>query len=177
METKNRERLLMIGAGMCAGLWLLNLLVISPLIDGWHSRSAEITGLKKQISEGTMLIRRETVIRNRWDSMRTNALASNPTAAELELSTTFERWVKASGVTENSYRPQPQDTDTNYSTIDCHADVSGSVEAIAAFLKVMSQDPVAVKVASFVLTSRDDNGKLLALGLNLSGLVLPEPKP
>ncbi len=185
METKNREKLLMIATAVCVALWLLNLLVFSPLMDGWHSRSAEITRLKKQISEGTMLIRRETVIRSRWDSMRTNALASNPAAAERQLFTAFHRWVKSSGVTEGAFRPQLQLTDTNYSTVDCRADVSagvaGDVSAgvagIDAFLKAMSRDPLAVKVESFDLNSRDDNGEQLTLGMNLSGLVLPDANP
>jgi hypothetical protein len=42
MESKNREKLLLIGVAACIALWLLNLLVISPLIDGWHGRSDEI---------------------------------------------------------------------------------------------------------------------------------------
>jgi Tfp pilus assembly protein PilO len=177
METKNREKLLMIVAAACVALWLLNLLVISPLIDGWHSRSAEITRLKKQISEGGMLIRRETIIRNRWDSMRTNALAGNATAAERQLFTSFEHWVSASGVTEGSFRPQMQIIDTNYSTVDCRADVTGNIRGIDSFLKAMSRDPLAVKVESFDLSKRDDNGQQLTLGLNLRGLVLSDSSP
>ena len=167
----------MLATAVCVALWLLNLLVFSPLMDGWHSRSAEITRLKKQISEGAMLIRRETVVRSRWDAMRTNALASDPPAAERQLFTAFHRWVKTSGVTEGSFRPQLQITDTNYSTVDCRADVSSSAAGIDAFLKAMSRNPLAVKVESFDLNSRDDNGQQLTLGLNLSALVLPESNP
>jgi len=177
METKNREKLLMIATAVCAGLWLLNLLVFSPLIDSWHSRSAEITALKKQISDGTMLVRRGSFVRSRWDSMRTNALASTRSAAELQFATAFERWVRASGVIEGSFRPEVQETDTNYFTVDCRADVSGNIDAIDDFLKAMSSDPLAVKVAAFDLTKRDDNGRQLTLGLNLSGLVWPQTKP
>jgi Tfp pilus assembly protein PilO len=177
METKKREKVLMIATAATVALWLLNLLVFSPLIEGWHNRSAEITRLKKQISEGAMLIRRENIVRARWDAMRTNALASNPAAAERQMLTAFDRWVRASGVTEGSFRPQLQVVDTNYSTVDCRADVSGGAAGIEAFLKAMSRDPLAVKVESFDLTKRDDNGQQLTLGLNLSGLVLSESNP
>jgi len=61
--------------------------------------------------------------------------------------------------------------------VDCRADVSGGAGGIEAFLKAMSRDPLAVKVESFDLTKRDDNGQQLTLGLNLSGLVLSEPNP
>ena len=81
METKNREKLLLIATGTVAALWLLNLLVFSPLIDSWHSRSGEIAKLKQEISDGTMLVRRESTIRDRWNSMRANALANDTTMA------------------------------------------------------------------------------------------------
>ena len=60
-----------------------------------------------------MLVQRESTIRDRWDYMRANALSSNPTVAERQLFTAFDRWVKTGGVTEGSFRPQVQDTDTN----------------------------------------------------------------
>jgi Tfp pilus assembly protein PilO len=177
METKNREKLLLIATGACAVLYLLNLLVISPLIGAWNRRSDEITQLRKEIADGTRLEQRGSWIQSRWDSMRTNALESNPTTAERQMFTAFDRWVSASGVTENSFRPQLQESDTNYSTIDCRADVSGSYENIVGFLKAMDKDPLGVKVSSFELTKRDDNARQLTLGLTLSGLVLNESTP
>ena len=175
METKNREKLLMIAAAACAALWLFNLLVLSPLTNSWRGRSEEITRLKKQIAEGAMLVRRESAIRDRWDTMRSHALAGNPTAAERQLFTAFDHWVGSAGVTQGSFRPQIQETDTNFSTVDSRSDVSGSPENIRDFLKAMSLDPLANKVESFELTSKDDNGQQLTLGLSLSGLVLADP--
>ncbi len=177
METKNREKLLLIATGAVAALWLLNLLVVSPLTASWHSRSDEIARLKKQNADGAMLIRRDSTIRDRWDTMRGNALASNPTAAERQMFTAFDRWVRSGGVTQNAFRPQVQEGDTNFSTVDCRSDVSGTPASVRAFLKAMSKDPMADKVASFELTAKDDNGRQLTLGLSLSGLILADSGP
>jgi hypothetical protein len=177
METKNREKILAIAAGVCAGLWLFNLLVITPMTNAWHRRSAQIDSLRKAIAEGTMLIRRQDTVRGRWDYMRTNSLSSNPTVAERQLFVAFDRWVGASGVTEGSFRPQLHETDDNYSTIECRADVTGTPEAITQFLFDMEKDPIGVKLESCELTSRDDNGRQLALALDMSGLILPTPNP
>jgi hypothetical protein len=174
METKNREKLLAIGAGAALALLLLNYLVISPLIDSWHARTKQIADLRQKIADGAMLIRRQDTVESRWDYMRTNALDSNPAAAERQLFTSFDGWVKTSGVTEGSFRPQLHDTDDNYSTIDCRADVSGTMQSVLHFLYNMEKDPKAVKINSFELTTRDDNGRQLTLGLDLSGLVLPQ---
>jgi hypothetical protein len=175
METKNREKMLAIGAGVALTLLLLNYLVISPLIDGWQSRTKAIKELKDRIANGAMLIRRQDTVEGRWDYMRTNALDSNPTAAERQLFTEFDHWVKQSGATEGSFRPQLQETDDNYSTVDCRADVSGDLQTLLHFFYNMEKDPLGVKIESFELTSRDDNGRQLTLGLDLSGLVLPAP--
>ena len=177
METKSREKLLLIGTGAVAALWVLNLIVVSPLIDSWHSRSDEIAKLKEQIANGVGLVRRENTIRDRWDDMRANALANNPPAAERQLFNAFDHWVSAGGVTEGSFHPQPQEGDSNFTTVDCRSDVSGSLASIADFLRAMSKDPLANKVASFELTSKDDNGRQLTLGLSLSGLILTGSDP
>jgi Tfp pilus assembly protein PilO len=177
METKNREKILAIAAAACVALWLLNVLVITPMTNSWHRRSAQIASLRKSIAEGAMLIRRQDAVRGRWDSMRTNALSSNPTVAERQLFTAFDHWVGASGVTEGSFRPQLHETDDNYSTLECRADVTGTPDTIAQFFYNMAKDTIGVKLESCELTSRDDNGRQLALGMDLSGLILPAPNP
>jgi hypothetical protein len=175
METKNREKILGIGAAAAAALWLLNLLVISPMTDAWHSRSLHIAKLRKSIAEGALLIRRQDIVRGEWEHMQTNALSSNPTIAERELFTAFDRWVGASGVTEGSFRPQLRDSDTNYTTVECRADVTGDAQTILKFLYEMEKDPLGVRMESCELTSKDDNGRQLALGMDLSGLIINPP--
>ena len=172
METKNREKILGIALAVCIGLLLLNMLVISPMTDAWHSRSERIATLHKSIASGTMLIHRQESVRSQWNQMQTNALSSDSTVAERELFTAFDRWVGTSGVTEGSFRPQLHETDTNYTTIECRADVTGNMEGILRFLYEMGKDPMGVKLDSCELTAKDDTGKQLALTMDLSGLIL-----
>jgi hypothetical protein len=177
MEAKNREKLYLITAGVVAGLWLLDLLVISPLIDSWHGRSAEIAGLREKIANGLSLVRRDSTIRDRWDTMRANALANNTTAAEGELMSAFGKWVNSGGVTQGSFRPQISEGESNFTTVECRSEISGSPDGVKEFVRAMSKDPLADKVESFELTSKDDNGRQLALGLGLSGLILTGSDP
>jgi hypothetical protein len=173
METKNREKLLLVLVGASLALLLLNMLVITPLTSLWHDRSAEIARLRKQITEGAMLIRRDSAVRSRWEAMQANALPNNATSAERQMFTSFDHWVRTGAVTEGSFRPQVQEGETAaYSTVDCRGDVTGSLSNIRDFLRAMSKDPLANKVASFEVTSKDDNGQQLTLALNLGGLML-----
>jgi Tfp pilus assembly protein PilO len=173
METKNREKLLLILTGGCLVLLILNWLIISPLIASWHRRSDRIDELRKTIADGNMTISREQTIRERWDNMSTNALSTTPTTAERQLFDAFDHWVRASGVTEGSFKPQLKDTDDNYSVMECRADVTGNLQTILSFLGNLEKDPMGVKLQSLELTSRDDTGQQLSLGLELNGLLLP----
>ena len=173
METKNREKLLLIAALTCGGLWLLNLLVVSPLSNAWDNRTKRIATLRKEISDGTMLLRRQETVRGQWMQMETNALSGNPTVAERQFVTAFDRWVASSGVTEGSFRPQVREADEGYSTIECRADVAGTSDTISHFLYDMAKDPIGVKLDSCELTAKDETGRQWTLGMDLSVLILP----
>jgi hypothetical protein len=175
METKNREKLLLILTGGCVALLILNWLIISPLIAGWHSRANRIVALHKQLDDGSVLLRRESSIRSRWDHMSTNALSSTPTVAERQIFDAFDRWVRESHVTESSFKPQLRQTDDNYSVMECHAEVTGEYSTVIRFLYNLESDPMGVQVQEIDLTSRDDAGRQISLGLELSGLLLPPP--
>ena len=177
METKNREKLLLIATGACLVLLLLNWLVISPLLAGWHRRADHIAELRKSLADGAMLLRRKDSIRERWDRMSTNALASAPTVAERQLFEAFDGWVRESRVTEGSFKPQLKQTDDNYAVMECHAEVTGAYGAIIRFLYDLEKDPMGLQLQGVELTSRDDTGQQISLGLELSGLLLPASNP
>lgn len=175
METKNREKLLLILAGLALFILLMDWLVVSPLIDSWHARNDRIASLQKSIADGRMLLHREDDIRGMWNHMSTNALSSTPTVAESQLFNAFDGWVRESHVTEGSFKPQLKTTDDNYSVMECHAEVTGNYWSIIRFLYDLESDPTGLQIEDVELTSRDDNGQQLSLGLELSGLLLPAP--
>src|ERR1700683_1929975 len=98
METKNREKILLVLTGACLALMIVNWLVISPLIASWHRRADHITELRNMIADEKMTLGRENTIRQRWDHMSTNSLSNTPTVAERQLFDAFDNWVRASGV-------------------------------------------------------------------------------
>lgn len=175
MDSKNRERILLIATGGCLFVLLLNWLVISPLIAGWHHRADRIADLHKKIADGNVMQQRESFIRDRWDGMNTNTLSSEPPVAERQLFDAFDRWVRESRVTEVSFKPQLKTTDDNYSVMECHAEVTGSYRAIFRFLFDMENDGLGLQILGVDMNSRDDSGQQISLNLDLSGLLQPPP--
>ena len=85
MQIKNRQQLLVIGAIAAVALFAGDELVLSPLMKAWSARSKRITELRKQITQGKMLMQREQSIRSRWQQMSRNALPNNTSAAEQQV--------------------------------------------------------------------------------------------
>lgn len=172
METKNRQKLLIIGAVTCLALLLGDSLVFEPLVSSWKSRSERIAQLKQQVSQGVTLMDREQVIHSRWDDMRTNTLPSNTSLAEQEFLKTFNRCAQDSRITISLYRPQWKQNGDDYSTYECRADISGNIETLSRFIYELEKSTMGLKIESMEIATHDDKGQQLTLGIQVSGLLL-----
>jgi hypothetical protein len=172
MKIKNRQQLLAILAGATLALLLGDRLVVSPLARSWTARNNAIAQLRKDIAQGSVLRDREQIIRNRWESMRTNTLPDNVSLAENEVLQAFEHWSQVSQISIANIKPQWKQTDDNYLTLECRADAFGGIDALTRFLYNVERDPLALRVESIEIASRDNDGNQLTLGLNVSGVTL-----
>ncbi len=172
MEIKNRQKMLVIAAALGVGFLLGDKLVITPLTEGWQARSKQIAELTKQVNQGSLLVSRDAVIRERWDHMRTNTLPADVSFAENDVLTAFERWSKASGISISSIKPQWKQAGEDFVTLECRADGFGNIGAVTRFLHEVEKDPLALRVEAVEISSRDNDGQQLAIGLQVSGLQL-----
>ena len=172
MPIKNRQQMLMIVAGTALALLVGDRLVFSPLVTAWKSRSGEIAGLRKQVNTGRQLLSRETAIRSRWENMSTNTLPVSSSLTEQQVLRAFDSWSQESRVSVNSISPQWRRDKEGYMTLECRVDAAGTISTLSRFLYALEHDPMALRVDSLELTSKDKDGTQLALGLQVSGLVL-----
>ena len=169
----NRQRLLMILAGAAVLLLVLDSIVVTPLTKSWQTRRAEIAKLEKNISEGRSMIQRAERTRAVWAEMQSQALPKDAAKAEQDLLAAFDRWGRATNVELGSIKPQWKRGTTNrFSQLECRVDASGSLATLSRFLYEVERSPLALRVDSVELTSRDDLGGRLTLGLLVSGLRL-----
>ena len=177
MKTDNRQKLLIVLVAVLGGVFLGDKLLYTPLMKAWKSRHAEIRRLSTQISEGSALIRRDDVIRERWDSMRTNTLPNNPSLAQEQLLKTLQDWAQESGASLNAVTPQWKNDSDDYKTLICRIDASGTLWMLSRFIYNIEKGPLGLKLESVDITSRDNTGRQLSLGLQVSGLVLTPEQP
>ena len=176
MNLTKRQQILGILAIAVVGLYVADKLVFTPLTKNWKARAERIAKLKDEVRDGNETLKRESALREQWDRMRTNTLTNVKSEAESQMLKAFERWSKAGGVSVSSIRPQWKEAEEDYKTLECRADVGGSLSAIAHFLYLVERDPLGVKVDSLELSARNNEGSQLALVVQVSGLLLNPPK-
>jgi hypothetical protein len=172
LDFKNRQHVLIAAAIAVVALFLGERLVVTPLWHAWTARSAQLADLKRNVGDGELLIKRGEGLRARWSNMRTNALAAGASEAERQMSGAFERWSQASGVSVTSYRPQWKRAGDDYMTLECRADIGGSLAEVTRFLYEIENDAMGVKVDSASLVTHETDGAQISLGLQVSGLQL-----
>jgi Tfp pilus assembly protein PilO len=171
-DPKNRQHLLILVAVAVVAIFLGDRFVVTPMWNGWKARSARLADLKKKVNDGEALLKRADSLRSRWSEMRTNALPADAATAESLVLRSFDRWSQSSGVSVSSIRPQWKRAGDDYMTLECRADVAGSLADVTRFLFEIEQDPLGVKVDSAALATRDTDGAQITLGLQVSGLQL-----
>jgi len=169
VQIKNRQQFLTILTVTAVALLMIDKIVTPPLIGLWNDRSARIKTLKAEVTEGDLLRRGKDSIRRRWTGMQASALPNDTTLAEQQFFAGLNRWSQSSGISINTVNPQwKQGSDPSYKTLECRVDASGSIDRLSQFLFDLEKDPMALKLQTVELTSRDNDGTLIALGVQIS---------
>lgn len=177
MQIKNRQQFLAVITIAAVALLASDRLIRAPLYNAWQSRRVELAELRKHVAEGKSWVQREPSLRSRWQNMRSNTFPNNPAVAEQQVLKSFDRWCRDSGITRDSFAPQWKHDGDNYLTLECRVEASGKIGAVTRFLYEIEKDPMAFRLENVELSTRDAEGQVLALGLQLSALVLsPQEK-
>jgi hypothetical protein len=173
MNLKHRQTLLAVVLSTAVALFVLDRLIVGPLMSGWRSRAETIVGLRQSIEKGRALIDRETITRGAWNEMRRNTLPAGASHAERSVLEAFDRWSRDSRITVNSIKPLwKRGENEEYSLLECRIDAAGDIGSLTKFLHAVEDSAMALRIESVELTARDNNGEQLALGLLVSGLRL-----
>jgi len=173
LNIPDRQRWLVIGAGAMVALFIVNAIAIEPLTAMWRAHSAEIVKLRKSVGDGRGLIARSAQLDRTWADMQAGALPKDPAQAEQEVISAFDTWGRANSIELSSIRPQwKRGANERYSLLECRVDATGTLATLTRFIYELERSPLALRVDAVELTSRDDNGQKLTLGLIVSGLRL-----
>jgi len=173
MQIKDRQQFLTILTLIAVALLAIDKIIAPPLETFWHDRQTRLKNLHEQVTEGQSLMRGKNSIRALWAKMQASTLTNNTTQAEQQMFNGLNRWSQMSGISLNGGTPQwKQGNDSTYKTLECRVDATGDIQRLSEFLYDLERDPMALKLQSVELSSRDNTGMQLAMSLQISGLVL-----
>ena len=175
MKSEQRQQFLIVLTLVAAGLFVGVNYIITPLAGLWSDRSAQIRELRTRVSDGKKLVSREAGVRNRWSDMLTNSLPDNTSLAEQHMLKSLDNWARGSGSEIISIMPQWKSDSTNYMTLNCRVEATGTLGTLSQFIYSIEKGPSALKLDSIELTARDTAGQQLTLGMQISGLALMQP--
>ena len=177
MKQKNREFMLKVAVGVVVGLFLLDRLVLSPLITHWGEQTERLAALREKVERGRQLLDREDVIRERWAEMVERDLPDNVSTAENEVFKGVARWAAASRINFTSLTPTWRNHEEGYDTYDCRATANGDQVSLSRLIYEMERDNLPARVEEIELTTRDKTGKQLLLTARFSFLRLTNLQP
>jgi Tfp pilus assembly protein PilO len=172
MKAENRQQFLVILTIVAVGLYVGVNFICEPLAGLWKSRADKVATLRKQVSDGRMLVKRESAVRSRWSQMLTNTLPSNTSVAEQQVLKAFDNWSSDSGAAINGIVPQWKNDADDYMTLNCRVEASGDIGTLTRLVYDIENDSMALKLESVELSAHDNTGQQLTLGLQVSGLAL-----
>jgi Tfp pilus assembly protein PilO len=172
VKIENRQRSLIIATIVLLAAFAADKLAFGPLARAWKARADRIADLRREVADGSLLLQRESNLQARWDQMRTNTLPNNTSLAEQQLLKAVDAWSRDSRVSVTGITPQWKQEADDYMTLECRVDASGDLSALSRFLYDIEKSPMALQLQLVELTARDDTGQELAMGLQISGLVL-----
>jgi len=172
MKIRNRQDFLVALTLAAAGLFVAVNFIFTPLDNWWTARSAQVRELRAKVAEGNQLLKRESVVRGRWDAMRSKALPANTSLAEQRVLEAFDGWSRDSSAELTSLMPQWKNDSTNYMTLACRVEAAGSLGTLSRFLYEVEGGSLALRLDSVELNAHDNAGQQLTLGLEVNGLAL-----
>lgn len=174
MRSKRRETLLKIAVGAVVGLYLLDLIVISPATASWKAQSERISELREKVERGRKLIERERSLRGRWAEMHRTDLPDDVSAAETDVFKAIGRWARESRLNFTNLTPQWRSHEDGYDTFECRAAATGEQASLGRLLYEIEADPLPAHVQEVELSARDPQGKQLNMSVRFSFVRLVE---
>ena len=172
MKIQNRQDFLVMLTIAAVGLFVAVNFIFTPLQGWWSARQAQVRDLRAKVSDGNQLLKREAGIRSHWDDMRANALPASSSQAEQQFLKAVDGWARDSGAEITSLMPQWKNDATNYMTLACRVETAGDLGTLSKFIYDIEKGPLALRLDSVELSSRDNGGQQMTLGLEINGLAL-----
>lgn len=175
MGLSKRERIILIAALSCVGLFVAVKFVINPIQAKRDELESQRQQLLGDLNEAELLIGNQGRMQKKWDAMLSDGLRSETEAESRILSALWE-WSGAANMATSSIRPERISSERGLQEMIFAVTGRGSLESIAYFLWQIETAALPVKIKDMQLGSSSEAGDSMSLQLHLSALYLGDRK-
>jgi len=174
MAFTQREKIIIAATIAVLCLLVLDLYVLTPVLDEREAVGARKQRLLGRFAEATSLLERRRLLGRKWDQMLADGMKQDPVEAESQLLRSLRNWSDDAGVSLSSLRPERSGEKTELPEITVHAAATGSMWSVTRLLHRIETARIPVQVKMLQLGSRKDGADDLSLHLRVSTLYAPD---
>lgn len=170
MALSKRERLIALGVGVAALIYLGDSYVVDPYTVSKNQAKDRVAVLDKELEGNRKLFREQRRMEKSWNDMLASGLKSDPSEAEQQLLRSMRDWAQEAGLTLGSLKPDRVLRSDKTQLVKLNATGTGPVAAAAQLLWRIETAPIPLKVDDLQLTTRKEGTDDLTLTLSVSTL-------
>jgi hypothetical protein len=176
MALSHRERLIAIGVGAAALLYVGNKYALEPYAQARDQINAELSTTAAKNTEAINLLKRKKHLEDQERAMLSGGLKTEQSAAQFQVFDAVADWAKEAGVKLTSRTPQPETRNDRTQINRLHALGTCSTAAAAKLLWRVETASIPLKVDELTLTSLKPGNDDLQITLVVSTIWVKPPE-
>lgn len=170
MKMNPREKLIAIGVGVAAGLFMVDHFFLSPLGTRLETADRIANQNRLTIAEGEGTLRNSLNARRNWKRVSGVNVADNAPAAESQVLNHVRDWVQQSGLTLTAIKPARADKEKGFDKIAINATATGGMEQMSRFLYSVQTSDFPIRVNRIDLTARKEGTDDIVMNIELASI-------
>ena len=179
MALSKREKLIAIGVGVAAVVFVADYYVLDPYVKSREAVTKELENTTAKLREANSRLTRARRMDRDWRAMEAGAggVKTDQSAAQFQILEAVGEYAREAGVNLNSRTPQPENRNDRTQVLRLHAIGTCNTASAAKLLWRVETAPIPLKVDEITLTSGKPGTDELAINLMVSTIWVKPPDP
>jgi hypothetical protein len=178
VNLNKREKYIAIVLCAVVGIWLLDVLVISPFFEDLHALEDQRESAQKDWDNGNQLLLDRRIKAPLWQALVKGGVELDESHAQGQARQALDEWSRNAGITLDSTTPERTLQEGPFQVVNFNIDFSvqgrGSMFSMAHLLWALETAPIPLRVNSIKITSPKEGSDALAVKqLSVSALYMP----
>lgn len=169
-----REKFIVCITAIVVGVFVLDWLVVSPLLAARSDASVRVTELQDELDRARRTFENSRRVNRRWAEMSRGQLHQNASQAESAMLNGVRDWAQSSRLILTSLKPERTEKQRDFTRITFRATGYGTMEQVARFLHQVQMARVPVRVTDVQISSRKEGTDDLSINVGVATIHLNE---